>query len=161
MDVNEITRIVELMSKHDLTEISIKSEELALTIKRERRQPSEPAMMAPMMHAPQMMMMPQMQGGQPAPAAPAAAPAAPKAEDAIPGRFIESPLVGTFYGSPAPDAAAYVKIGDRVEEGTTVCIIEAMKVMNEIKAEKSGTIAAMLVENGQPVEFGQPLYRLS
>jgi acetyl-CoA carboxylase biotin carboxyl carrier protein len=90
----------------------------------------------------------------PVPGAPAAAPA----ETPVNGEKITSPMVGTFYRSPAPDADPYVEIGARVEEDSVLCIIEAMKVMNEIKAEIRGTIVEILVENGEPVEFGQPLF---
>ena len=96
-----------------------------------------------------------------APVAPvAAAAAAPtaKEEAAAPARTIDSPLVGTFYRAASPDADTFVNVGDRVTADTVVAIIEAMKVMNEIKAEKSGVIKEILVENGQPVEFGQPLF---
>ncbi|MFW6032924.1 MAG: acetyl-CoA carboxylase biotin carboxyl carrier protein, partial [Phycisphaeraceae bacterium] len=88
----------------------------------------------------------------PAPAESAAAPT---------GKTIDSPMVGTFYSSPTPDAKAFVAVGDTVEPDTVVCIIEAMKVFNEIKAETSGTITKVLVENGQAVEFGQPLFEIS
>lgn len=88
-----------------------------------------------------------------APAAPAAAPAAP----AAPVKTIDAPLVGTFYRAASPEAESFVKVGDTVAEDSVIGIIEAMKVMNEIKAEKSGVIKEILVENGQPVEYGQPL----
>lgn len=88
--------------------------------------------------------------------------AAPKAEPApVPtGTYVTSPMVGTFYSSPAPDKPTFVKVGDQVTEGTVVCIIEAMKVMNEVKAGKSGTVAEILVANGHPVEFGMNLVRI-
>ena len=97
----------------------------------------------------------------PAPAAPAPAPAASAApaEPAAPaGHMVKSPMVGTFYRSAQPGAEAFVSVGSQVKEGDTLCIIEAMKLMNEIEADKSGTIKAVLVENGSPVEFGQPLF---
>ena len=87
------------------------------------------------------------------PAAPAAAPVEEAHKETI-----DSPLVGTLYRAPGPDAKPFVQVGDRVNADTTVCIIEAMKVMNEIKAEKSGVIKEILVENGQPVEYGQPIF---
>jgi acetyl-CoA carboxylase biotin carboxyl carrier protein len=94
----------------------------------------------------------------PAPAAaPGAAPvaaAAPAAE----GHVVKAPMVGTFYRAPAPDAKPFVEVGDTVKEGQTICVIEAMKLMNEIEADASGTIKAILVENGQPVEYGQALF---
>lgn len=85
--------------------------------------------------------------------------AAPKIEETA-GSFVNSPMVGTFYASPSPDQPHFVKVGDRVQEGSVVCIIEAMKVMNEVKAGMSGTIAEILVHNGQPVEYGSRLFRI-
>ena len=105
------------------------------------------------------------QGGQSGAghAAPTPAPAleAPAASEPAPkGREIVSPMVGTFYGSASPDASAYVEVGTEVTEDTVLCIIEAMKVMNEIKAETRGVITEILAENGKPVQYGQPLFRL-
>jgi acetyl-CoA carboxylase biotin carboxyl carrier protein len=94
-----------------------------------------------------------------APAASAAEAPAPEAA-APSGTPIESPMVGTFYRAPAPDAPAYVEVGQKVSKGDTLCIIEAMKLMNELEAEVSGTITAVLVENGEPVEYGQTLFRI-
>jgi acetyl-CoA carboxylase biotin carboxyl carrier protein len=94
-----------------------------------------------------------------APAAPAAGPAsAPVPAPAEEGHAVKSPMVGTFYRTPSPDAKPFVEVGQQVKEGQTICIIEAMKLMNEIECDKSGTIKAILVENGQPVEYGQPLF---
>ncbi|MGE5150015.1 MAG: acetyl-CoA carboxylase biotin carboxyl carrier protein [Rhodospirillaceae bacterium] len=93
-------------------------------------------------------------------AAPAAAPVAPSAAEpqaAPEGHVVKAPMVGTFYRSPSPDAKAFVEVGQAVKEGDTVCIIEAMKLMNEIEADAGGVVKAILVENGQPVEYGQPL----
>lgn len=95
-----------------------------------------------------------------APAAPEAAPAAAAEEPVKAGKIVESPLVGTFYAAPAEDAAPYVAVGDTVKKGQTLAIVEAMKLMNEIESEFDGTIAEILVENGQPVEYGQPLFRI-
>ena len=95
------------------------------------------------------------------PAAATAAPAA-EAEPAAPeGHVVKAPMVGTFYRSPSPDAKVFVEVGQAVKEGETICIIEAMKLMNEIEADASGTVKAILVENGQPVEYGQPLFILA
>ena len=91
-----------------------------------------------------------------APAAPAAAPAAPAAEPE--GNVVKSPMVGTFYSAPAPGNPPYVQVGSTVKAGDTLCIIEAMKLLNEVEAESAGTIKKILVENGTPVEFGQPLF---
>ncbi|HEX7249130.1 MAG TPA: acetyl-CoA carboxylase biotin carboxyl carrier protein [Burkholderiales bacterium] len=94
-----------------------------------------------------------------APGPTAAAPAAPAAaEPGQEGHVVKAPMVGTFYRSPSPDAKAFIEVGQAVKEGQTICIIEAMKLMNEIEADASGVVKAILVENGQPVEYGQPLF---
>ena len=92
---------------------------------------------------------------------PAAAAAGDRVDEAAEGEVFVSPMVGTFYRAPSPEAESFVDIGERVTADTTLCVIEAMKVMNEIKAEMEGQIAAILVENGEPVEFGQPLFRIT
>jgi acetyl-CoA carboxylase biotin carboxyl carrier protein len=97
----------------------------------------------------------------PAPAPAAAPPAAtesPAADEGV--QYVTSPMVGTFYSAPNPEAAAFVQVGDRVGPDSTVCMVEAMKVFNEIHAECSGTVAAVLVENGEPIEFGQKLFKI-
>jgi acetyl-CoA carboxylase biotin carboxyl carrier protein len=93
--------------------------------------------------------------------APAAATTAAEAEPGQEGHVVKAPMVGTFYRSPSPDAKAFVEVGQAVKEGDTICIIEAMKLMNEIEADASGVVKAILVENGQPVEYGQPLFILA
>jgi acetyl-CoA carboxylase biotin carboxyl carrier protein len=96
-------------------------------------------------------------------AAPQASASPPAAADTAPGQeghVVKAPMVGTFYRSPSPDAKAFVEVGQAVKEGETICIIEAMKLMNEIEADASGVVKAILVENGQPVEYGQPLFIL-
>ena len=133
MKIEEIKTIVKLMSEHDLTEFKIEAEECNLCI---RRGCSSPAPVVTQIAAPM----------------PAEAP------KAAPAETIDSPLVGTFYRAPSPEAQPYAKIGDRVSADTVVGIIEAMKVLNEIKAEKSGVIKEILVENGQPVEYGEALF---
>lgn len=148
MKIDEIKTIVKLMSEHDLTEFKIQADECNLCI---RRGGSAPAQIVTHVAA---------QAAAPvvaAAAAPAAAPAA-AAPAAAPALTIDSPLVGTFYRSPSPEAQPFVKIGDKVAPDTVIGIIEAMKVMNEIKAEKSGVIKEVLVENGQPVEYGEALF---
>ncbi len=155
MKLEEIKNIVKLMSENDLTEFKIESEDMHLCI---RRGSSNAGNAAP---APVIAAVPQ-PVVQPAAAAPAPAPAPVPAPAAAPNKdkIIESPIVGTFYRSATPGADAFVKVGSKVEADQTVCIVEAMKVMNEIKAEKSGVIKEILVENGEPVEFGQPLFVL-
>jgi acetyl-CoA carboxylase biotin carboxyl carrier protein len=91
-------------------------------------------------------------------AAPAAGGATPSPAPAAEGHVVKAPMVGTFYRAPAPDAKPFVEVGDAVKEGQAICVIEAMKLMNEIEADASGTIKAILVENGQPVEYGQALF---
>ena len=145
MDVDKIRELIALMKENDLTEIRIIDGETRLWLK--RGVPGE-RLPAP--------------GAGPAisPAGrwvPAAAGTVPPPEEAH-LLAIESPMVGTFYRSPAPDVDPYVRVGDRVTAETVVCIVEAMKVMNEIKAEVAGTIEKILVENGNPVEFGQPMF---
>ena len=156
MKIEEIKTIVKLMSENDLTEFKIEAEDMHLCIKRggQHANPIIAQTLSPVVAAPAAA-----PAAAPVAAAPAAAPAAPAAPAAAPaGETIDSPIVGTFYRSSAPGVDAFVKIGSKVEPDTTVCIIEAMKVMNEIKAEKSGVIKEILAENGQPVEYGQPLF---
>ena len=144
------------MKRSDLTEFSVEEEQFKLQIKRATETQSQPQVIsysAPVPAAP-----------QPAPAAPAPAAAAesnatPAADDNA--TYITSPMVGTFYSAPSPESPVFAKVGDSVKDDTVVCIIEAMKIMNEIQAEANGKIAEILVENGQPVEFGQKLFRLA
>lgn len=147
MKIDEIKTIVKLMSEHDLTEFKIQADECNLCI---RRGGSAPTQIVTHMAAPSAVSV----AAAPASAAvPAAAPVA-----AAPALTIDSPLVGTFYRSPSPEAQPFIKIGDKVAPDTVIGIIEAMKVLNEIKAEKSGVIKEILVENGQPVEYGEALF---
>lgn len=152
MKIEEIKSIVEMMSEHDLTEFKIESEEMKLCLKRGSAKEIAAPVMAqaiiPQAVAPV--------AAAPAPAPAVAAPAAPAASGAV--QTINSPIVGTFYRASSPDADAFVNVGSRVDAETVVCIVEAMKTMNEIKAEKSGIIKEILVENGQPVEYDQPLF---
>lgn len=144
MDLERIKSVIDLMREHELNEFSIEDKDFKLSLKR-----GGPATMMgmPMMAAPQM---------APAPAA-ASAPA-PEAPAEDPSTPIPSPLVGTFYRAGSPDADPFVAVGTRVNKDTVVCIIEAMKVMNEIKAETSGVIKKVLVENATVVQFGQPMF---
>lgn len=153
MDLEHLKSLLSLLADHEVSEFQYKDENQQVRL----RLGPPPAPMAPVA-APMAMGAPV--AALPAPAA-AAAPAAaePAAEDAN-LIVVESPMVGTFYRSPAPDAAAYAEVGQSVSKGDVLCIVEAMKLMNEIEAEKSGTIVEILVENGQPVQFGQALFKL-
>jgi len=153
MQIEEIKAIVELMSKHNLSEFRVEAENMRLSLKRGTNGITGiPAQII-----------------QPAVAAssqfitPAIPQEAPKSVPVPPPpsekkNTIDAPIVGTFYSAPSPDAQPFVKIGDKVTPTTVVCIIEAMKVMNEVKAEKSGTIKEILVKNAQSVEYGYPLF---
>lgn len=154
MKIEEIKTIVKLMSDHDLTEFKIEAEAYNLCIRRGSGAAAPAPVMVAAAPAP-VQMAATVAAAAPAPAAPAAAPA-PAAPVSV--ETIDAPLVGTFYRAASPEAQAFVKVGDHIAPDTVIGIIEAMKVMNEIKAEKSGVIKEVLVENGQPVEFGQPLF---
>jgi acetyl-CoA carboxylase biotin carboxyl carrier protein len=148
MDIRKVKKLIELLEESGIAEIEIKEGEEAVRISRYGS--SAPQQMMPMQYAP-----------APAPiAAPVAGTTtAEDDEDALPsGHIVKSPMVGTFYTSPSPTAPVFCKVGDQVTEGETLCIIEAMKILNQIEADKSGTVKAILVENAQPVEFGQPLF---
>lgn len=142
MDVRLLEQICKLMQANDLNTVDVRDGERRIILKR---------------GAPEYVAVAPAPVPNPAPAATPAAPAAPVDENAglVP---IKSPMVGTFYAAPAPDAKPFVGVGTHVDEDTDVCVIEAMKVFNNIKAETQGTIAKILVENGQPVEFGQTLF---
>ena len=163
MKIDEIKTIVKLMSDNELTEFKIESEEMTLCLRRAARQQSAPAPVfvpaaVPAAAAPAVAIPP---AAVPAVQEPAkAAPVSAGHASPDPAKVIESPTVGTFYRSSAPGAEPFVKVGSHVEADTTVAVVEAMKVMNEIKAEKSGVIKEILLENGQPVEYGQPLFVL-
>lgn len=150
MEIKDIKRIVELMKANDLTEFAMKDEEFELAMKRGGDEPqvvyAAPAA-APAVAAPA--------AAAPAAAAPAAAPAADENDGLI---EIPSPIVGTFYRKPSPDADNFAEIGTEISEDTVVCIVEAMKVMNEIKADVRGTIKKILVDDASPVQYGQPLF---
>ena len=149
MDLKEIRKIVELMNEHGLTVFDMSKEGFHLKLRKGPDLESMRGMLGSM---------PQYQAGLPAaaPAAGAAAAPAPAAE----GEPITSPMVGTFYRKPSPEAPSFASVGDVVSEGQTLCIIEAMKVMNEIKAERSGTISAVIADDGTPVQFGDILFRI-
>ena len=149
MDIRKVKKLIELLEESGIAEIEITEGEESVRIS--RNMPGQTTMM---MAAPQMMQ----QAPVAAAPAPAAAPAAP-AEKALPaGHQVKSPMVGTFYRSPSPGAKSFVEVGQAVKEGEVLCIIEAMKMMNQIESDKSGTIKAILADNGDPVEFGQALF---
>ncbi|MEO0415574.1 MAG: acetyl-CoA carboxylase biotin carboxyl carrier protein [Verrucomicrobiota bacterium] len=160
MDLKDIEKIVELMDEHGLTQFKLEQDETKLELKKGGDVDIDAVSKLMANSAPAYMPMP----AAPAPAA--AAPAAVAADSgaaaapAPAGKEITSPMVGTFYTSSAPDADAFVKVGDTVSEDSVVCIVEAMKVMNEIKAEISGEIVEVLVENGTPVQYGEALFRV-
>ena len=146
IDIRKLKELVRLMVENDLTELDLRDEQETVTVKR------------PGLHvAPQVMAAPVALMAPPALASSAATPTAPIAEK-LPA--IESPMVGTFYATPGPDNAPFVSVGSKVGPDTTVCLIEAMKIFNEIKAETSGTVEEVLIKSGQPIEFGQPLFRI-
>ena len=163
MKIDEIKTIVKLMSDNDLTEFKIESEEMTLCLRRAARQQAAPApvFVPAAVTAPAPAQIPAVAAQTAVPEAVKAAPVeAAHSASPDPGKVIESPTVGTFYRSSGPGAEPFVKVGSHVDPDTTVAVVEAMKVMNEIKAEKSGVIKEILLENGQPVEFGQPLFVL-
>ena len=146
------------MKKADLTDFEIEEDGLKLKISRDGAQtPAAPAVTY-MPPAPGYAVPPAAPAAAPTPATPATAPA-PAADDGD-FKIVKSPMVGTFYTAPSPDAEPFIKVGSKVSADSVVCIIEAMKVMNEIQAEESGTVAEILVANGDPVEYGQPLLKL-
>ena len=147
MDLRKLKTLIDLVSESNVSELEITEAEGKVRIVKSSGAPlvmQQPVAMVAAATAPA--------AGAPAAPVAEAAPAAPA------GHAVKSPMVGTFYRSSAPGAKAYVEVGSVVKEGETICIIEAMKILNEIEADASGTIKAILVENGQPVEFGQPLF---
>jgi acetyl-CoA carboxylase biotin carboxyl carrier protein len=155
MDLRKLKTLIDLVAESGIAELEITEGEGKVRIVKNAPPMTGNALMsAALMPAAQMPM--QAAPVQPMPVQPSAAPAAPAAEP--PGHTVNSPMVGTFYRSAQPGSAPFVDIGAEVKEGQTLCIIEAMKLLNEIEADKSGRVKAILVENGQPVEFGQPLF---
>ncbi|HLU82029.1 MAG TPA: acetyl-CoA carboxylase biotin carboxyl carrier protein [Trueperaceae bacterium] len=159
MEVKDIKRLLDVLAKSDVREVTLETGDYKLNIKRGAEvvyqslpQQQAPAGFAPV--APQQT--PQVAG------AVAGSSATPTLGAAVNSSFVEvvAPIVGTFYSSPSPDAPAYVRVGDRVKPGSVLCIIEAMKLMNEIEAEVAGVVREVLVENDDPVEYGQVLFRI-
>jgi Biotin carboxyl carrier protein len=160
MTPKELKQILQALVEHGVSELTLETPDYKLTVRRggEVQMVAVPQVAAPVpAQAPTPVSAPA-PAPAPAPAEAAPAPEAPKADECPGCVEIRAPIVGTFYRAPAPDAPPYVKEGDRVEKGQVLCIIEAMKLMNEIESEVSGIVKKILVENGEPVEYGQPLF---
>ena len=155
MELKDIKELIALIRKNDLSEFSLEQEGFKITLKRGGEIQSVVTSHPAPYPVPALAGPPPAAASLPAAGTPATAPL-PSSE----GKEIPSPMVGTFYSAPSPDAAAFVSVGQQVNPDTTICIIEAMKVMNEIKAEVSGVVTEVLAENGKPVQFGQPLFRV-
>lgn len=140
MDIRKIKKLIEIIEESGIAEIEIKEGEEAIRISRYSAAP------APVAYAPA------------ATVAAAPATAAEPAEEKMTGHVVKSPMVGTFYRAASPGAKVFTDVGQKVQIGDTLCIIEAMKILNQIESDKSGTVTKILVENGQPVEYGQPLF---
>lgn len=149
MDLKEIKAIIDLMKKNSLSEFELEEKDFKIKLKRPIAGPAVPAVTP--LDDPELTAYPQARPASPVTGTPSPS-AATDAE-------VKSPMIGTLYRAPSPDAANYVEVGTEVGPDTVVCIIEAMKVMNEIKAEARGIITEVLAENGKPVEFGQPLFK--
>ena len=150
MDIRKIKKLIELVEESGISELEISEGEESVRISR-----AAPAASFPVMQ--QAYAAPVQQPALSAAVAPAAAEAAPAAATEISGHIVRSPMVGTFYRTPSPDAKAFIEVGQKVNVGDTLCIVEAMKMMNQIEADKSGVVKAILIESGQPVEFDEPL----
>ncbi|MET0071001.1 MAG: acetyl-CoA carboxylase biotin carboxyl carrier protein [Candidatus Thiodiazotropha sp.] len=151
MDIRKVKKLIELLEESDVAEIEIHEGEESVRISRQSSMPATVAIPS----------MPPQAAAVPAPvAAPAAPAAAPEqqAADEIQGHSVNSPMVGTFYRSPSPGSKPFVEEGQTVAVGDTLCIIEAMKILNQIESDKAGTVKKILVENGQPVEYNEPLF---
>ena len=146
MDIRKVKKLIELLEESGISEIEISEGEESVRISRYPKPGTVAMTAAPLAAAP----------AAPAAAAPAAA--APAAPPPARGQQITAPMVGTFYSGPAPNAKPFVEIGTEVKPGDTLCVIEAMKMMNQIESESAGRVVSILVENGSPVEFGQPLF---
>jgi acetyl-CoA carboxylase biotin carboxyl carrier protein len=147
MDLRKLKTLIDLVSESNISELEITEADGKVRIVKSEPAPSMAG------HAPPPMPAPAMLAAQSSPAA-----AAPAAEPAETGHLVKSPMVGTFYRSSSPGGKSFVEVGSQVKEGEPVCIIEAMKIMNEIEADRTGTVTKILAENGQAVEFGQPLF---
>ncbi|MGC8702465.1 MAG: acetyl-CoA carboxylase biotin carboxyl carrier protein [Thiomonas sp.] len=158
MDLRKLKTLIDLVSDSNVSELGITEAEGTVRIVKAQPQPivqyAQMPSQAPMQYA----TAPFAQYAAPQPASPAAAPEVPSVPPAAEGHVLKSPMVGTFYRSSSPGAAPFVEVGDTVKVGQTLCIIEAMKILNEIECDKDGVIKAVLAENGQAVEYGQALF---
>jgi acetyl-CoA carboxylase biotin carboxyl carrier protein len=145
MDLRKLKTLIDLVAESGIAELEVTEGEDKVRIAKFSPAPAAPTSSTTVMAAP-------------TPAGPAVAAPAPAPEPEPTGHLVKSPMVGTFYRSPSPGAAAFVELGQTVKPGDTLCIIEAMKLLNEIEAEVGGVVKEILVENGQPVEYGQPLF---
>ena len=154
MDIRKVKKLIELLEESNINELEITEGEESVRISRGMPAVTyaapAPVAPAPIAAAP----------AAAAAAAPTAAPATGSAPDALEGHVVRSPMVGSFYGSPAPGSPTFVTVGQTVAQGDVLCIIEAMKMMNQIEADKAGTIGTILVEDGEPVEFDQPMFTI-
>jgi acetyl-CoA carboxylase biotin carboxyl carrier protein len=158
MDIRKVKKLIELLEESNIDEIEIKEGEESVRISRNSAQAV--ALAAPPAYAAPPPAAPAVPAAAPA-APPEAAPTtAPEPAAASSGHVVKSPMVGTFYRAPSPASPSFAEIGQTVKVGDVVCIVEAMKMMNQIEADKAGTIEAILVENGEPVEFDQPLFSI-
>ena len=148
MDIRKVKKLIELLEESGISEIEISEGEESVRISRYPKPGTVTTTAAPAAAA----------APPSAPAAPAPAPAAEPAAPPVRGQQVTAPMVGTFYSGPAPGAKPFVEIGTEVKPGDTLCVIEAMKMMNQIESEFAGRVVSVLVENGSPVEFGQPLF---
>ncbi|HSB97980.1 MAG TPA: acetyl-CoA carboxylase biotin carboxyl carrier protein [Spongiibacteraceae bacterium] len=149
MDIRKVKKLIELLEESNIDEIEIKEGEESVRISRNRPNNQPQFFAAPQMMAPA-------PAAAPAPAT-ASAPAAAEAKPVSSGHVVKSPMVGTFYRAASPGSPVFVEVGKHVKVGDVICIVEAMKMMNQIEADKAGVVEAILVEDGQPVEFDQPL----
>lgn len=156
MDIRKVKKLIELLEESNIDELEIHEGEESVRISRHGKQPAVYAAATAPAPAPAV-------APAPAPVAAASEPATDTASEveAPAGHSIRSPMVGTFYRSPSPGAKAFVEVGDKVSVGDVICIVEAMKMMNQIEADKSGTVSAILVEDADPIEFDQPLLVIS
>ncbi len=162
MNLNEIQDLIKFVAKSGVTEVEIEEKDFKITIKTENKKAKKEEQTI-YVQQPMMQQMPQVQQAAPAPAPAVAAPApatpaasAPEASDNY--ITVKSPMIGTFYRSPSPDKPAFFEVGDTIKPGDTVCIIEAMKLFNEIESEVAGKIVKVLVDDASPVEYDQPLF---